>query len=291
MVLVTARYVMPFVLAATLVLLATLPPPRRAASARSRSSASRFPIGLESIDARETRSALALVDVDHRRRWWSRCSCPTRSRLAVGSRRDRRRDGRLTSTASRARSPDILRLGARGPRRCSSGGRHAPPSVKRRPVAVRAARAMSASAAGRRDCARATALRMRLRTGRDALGARVRVRAGATLPSNIAAGSRRARHHARARASRSIGPHAESYWARTGRLHIVASVPRNRVADVLAIVRARSRTRCSPNSPRPARPVAIAYVGVPDVARPTVSWTHVKYHGWIRRLLARPARR
>src|SRR5262249_54559927 len=27
-----------------------------------------------------------------------------------------------------------------------------------------------------------------------------------------------------------IGPHAESYWARTARLHIVANVPRNRVA-------------------------------------------------------------
>jgi hypothetical protein len=79
-----------------------------------------------------------------------------------------------------------------------------------------------------------------------------------------------------------IGPHAESYWARTARLHIVANVPRNRVAafwdlpvaaqdSLLAKFRAAGAT------------VAIATVG-PQSRQPDSTWTPVKYRGWMRAL-------
>lgn len=80
-----------------------------------------------------------------------------------------------------------------------------------------------------------------------------------------------------------IGPHAESYWARTGRLKIVASVPRPVVQDfwrlgpaerdsLLARFRAAGAT------------VAIASVG-PDVGSPDTTWTPVRFRGWIRPLV------
>ena len=46
-----------------------------------------------------------------------------------------------------------------------------------------------------------------------------------------------------------IGPHADSYWVRTGRMHIVANVPRP-LTSVLAAV-AAGATHCSPGSPAP----------------------------------------
>src|SRR5262249_11360196 len=79
-----------------------------------------------------------------------------------------------------------------------------------------------------------------------------------------------------------IGPHADSYWARTGRLHIVASVPTNRVLafwelskpaqdSLLSLFRAAGAT------------VAIATMGPPERS-PDSTWTPVTYDGWIRPL-------
>ena len=79
-----------------------------------------------------------------------------------------------------------------------------------------------------------------------------------------------------------IGPHAESYWARTGRLEIVANVPRPAAQDfwrlgsaqrdsLLALFRAAGAT------------VAIASIG-PDGGAPDGTWTSVAFRGWIRPL-------
>lgn len=79
-----------------------------------------------------------------------------------------------------------------------------------------------------------------------------------------------------------IGSHADSYWARTERLHIVANVPRNRVTafwelskpaqdSLLALFRAAGAT------------VAIATIG-PSGAAPDSTWKPVKHDGWIRPL-------
>jgi hypothetical protein len=79
-----------------------------------------------------------------------------------------------------------------------------------------------------------------------------------------------------------VGPHAEAYWARTARLHIVANVPTNRVRafwalpkssqdSLLALFRASGAT------------VAIATLP-PAGGSPDSSWTPLKYRGWMRPL-------
>jgi len=79
-----------------------------------------------------------------------------------------------------------------------------------------------------------------------------------------------------------VGPHAESYWARTARLHIVANVPRNRVAafwDLPAVAQDSllAEFRASGAS------VVIATIP-PSSGRLDSTWTPIKYRGWIRPL-------
>lgn len=79
-----------------------------------------------------------------------------------------------------------------------------------------------------------------------------------------------------------IGPHAESYWARAGRLHIVASVPRNRVSEFWQLPKASQDSLLDAFAAAGAT-YAIATLGVPD-APPDSTWATVKYHGRIRRI-------
>jgi hypothetical protein len=79
-----------------------------------------------------------------------------------------------------------------------------------------------------------------------------------------------------------IGPHAEAYWARTARLHIVANVPANRVRafwslpkpsqdSLLSLFRAAGAT------------VAIATIGPSDAVLDS-TWVPLEYHAWVRPL-------
>ena len=79
-----------------------------------------------------------------------------------------------------------------------------------------------------------------------------------------------------------IGPHAESYWARTARLHIVASVPRNRVSEFWKLSPAAQDSLLDAFAAAGAT-YAIATVGVPGVP-PDSTWEAVKYHGEIKKL-------
>jgi hypothetical protein len=79
-----------------------------------------------------------------------------------------------------------------------------------------------------------------------------------------------------------IGPHAESYWARSGRLNIVANVPRTRVSDFWKLP-PQARDSLLHLFSAAGATVAVASVG-PDGGAPDSSWTPVKYHGWIRSL-------
>jgi len=79
-----------------------------------------------------------------------------------------------------------------------------------------------------------------------------------------------------------IGPHAESYWARSGRLNIVADVPRTRVSDFWKLP-PQDREALLNEFAAAGATVAIASIG-PDAGAPDSSWTPVKYRGWIRKL-------
>jgi len=85
-----------------------------------------------------------------------------------------------------------------------------------------------------------------------------------------------------------IGPHADSYWARTGRLKIVASVPRPVVPMFWRLSRAGRDSLLTAFAAAGAQ-VAIVSVG-PDstMPPPDSSWTPVRYRGWIRPLTGRP---
>jgi hypothetical protein len=79
-----------------------------------------------------------------------------------------------------------------------------------------------------------------------------------------------------------IGPHAESYWARSGRMNIVANVPRTRVSDFWKLPVERRDALLNEFAAAGAT-VAIASIG-PASGAPDSSWTPVKYKGWIRKL-------
>ena len=84
-----------------------------------------------------------------------------------------------------------------------------------------------------------------------------------------------------------IGPHAEAYWARSGRMHIVADVPPPRAEAFWRLSRA-SQDSLLTEFARAGASVAIASVG-PDRGSPDTTWRPVHYGGWIRPL-ARSAR-
>lgn len=285
MVLVTARYVMPFVLAGTVILLATLPVPRRVHPLAALIGVA-VPIVLESIDDRSV-VALALVvsivggmvagallaradgPMD---RWtgWRRTLWALGVLLASG----------VTHVLLPSALPGILLLGGAGLAAVFWGMSRA--AIRRgRPVRF----ATSSSAAAVVVIGALLVLRFGGRLGQDE-DARARAASAAwgNLSANIAS---ELASHGVGPGSRIaiIGPHAESYWARTGRLKIVASVPRP-VVPAFWRLTSQARDSLLQEFARAGATTAIASVG-PDSGSPPPdsSWIPVRYRGWIRPLM------
>jgi hypothetical protein len=79
-----------------------------------------------------------------------------------------------------------------------------------------------------------------------------------------------------------IGPHAESYWARAGRLKIVANVPRP-AAQAFWRLSPGGRDSLLARFQAAGAMVAIASIG-PAAGQPDSNWTPVGFRGWIRPL-------
>jgi len=79
-----------------------------------------------------------------------------------------------------------------------------------------------------------------------------------------------------------VGPHAESYWVRTARLHIAADVPPPVVEAFWKLALARRDSLLDEFASAGAT-VAIATIG-PERGAPDSTWTPLRYHGWLRRL-------
>lgn len=79
-----------------------------------------------------------------------------------------------------------------------------------------------------------------------------------------------------------VGPHAEAYWARTGRLRIVADVPSTRTKEFWQLP-AAGRDSLLAEFAGAGATVAVASVG-PETGTPDSTWTAVPFHGWIRKL-------
>jgi hypothetical protein len=79
-----------------------------------------------------------------------------------------------------------------------------------------------------------------------------------------------------------IGPHAEAYWARAGRLKIVADVPRDLAPHFWNLPPA-ARDSLLAVFANAGATVAVASVG-PAHGTPDSTWTPVTYGGWVREL-------
>ncbi len=277
MVLVTARYVMPFVLAGTLVLLATLPAPRRLHPLALLIGVV-IPIGLLSIDDRSAVALAVVVSIVGAMVAGAKIPMRSWALWALGV----IVVAEIVHILLPAAFPGILLLGGAALAAAlwwtSRGAIHSG-----RPV--RFARGAMAA------CGLAAALWLlypfaqRLRKDEDALGRASESRWG-NLSANIAADLAA---HGVGPGTRVavIGPHADSYWARTGRLKIVANVPRPVVPMFWRLSRGGQDSLLTAFAAAGAQ-VAIASVG-PDstMPPPDSSWTPVRYRGWIRPLTAR----
>jgi hypothetical protein len=272
LVLVTARYVMPFLLAGMLTLLATLPRPRRMLPLMAMLGIA-IPIGLEST-SNDTVFGLALVAAAVAAMTIG-ALVPTRSRLVWGL--VVFAGFVLTQIFLPPSSPDVVRLGAvliavlfwLTARSAVRGGR--PIQFAHRATAALAL--VLTMVLGLR-------LERRLRQDGSALS-----RAASTGWGNVQlkiAQDLSAHGIGEGTPIALIGPHAESYWARAARLNIVANVPRTRTSAFWQLSPA-SRDSLLQAFAAAGATVAIASIG-PDGARPDSSWTPVQYRGWIRRL-------
>lgn len=276
LVLVTARYFMPFVLAGALTLLATLPVPRRI-HPLALLIAVAILIGLESLDDRSAVALAVVVSIVGAMVAGTAMSTRRRALWVVGV----LITAELVHILLPAAFPGILLVGGAG---LAAALWALCRGAERRDPAVFARRAIGA-------CAVAAALWLaypfaqRLHKDGDAL-ARASSTTWGNLSANIAADLAR---HGVTPGTRIavIGPHADSYWARTGRLKIVANVPRPIVPNFWRLSPAAQDSLLGEFSRAGAR-VAIASVG-PDSgsAPPDSTWTPVHYRGWIR-LLAAP---
>lgn len=79
-----------------------------------------------------------------------------------------------------------------------------------------------------------------------------------------------------------IGPHAESYWVRAGRMHIVADVPRTRTEAFWRLSQLAQDSLLREFALAGAT-VVIASVG-PSSGVPDRRWVRLRYYGWIRPL-------
>jgi hypothetical protein len=281
MVLVTARYFMPFVLAGIVVLLATLPAPRRVHPLALLIGIA-IPIVLESID---DRSAVALALVV------SIVGGMVAGTL-MGGRVDGWTGGRrllwaigvlvaagVTHVVLPAAFPGILLVG---------GAALAAALWAMSRAAIRAWRpvrfAHSLGAALALVVGTLLVLRFagRLSDDRAALERAGSPRWG-NLSANIAADLA---GHGVGPGTRIavIGPHADPYWARTGRLKIVASVPGPAAPMFWRLSRAQQDSLLAIFAAAGGQ-VAIASVGpASGESRPDSSWLPVRYRGWIRPL-------
>lgn len=272
MVIVTARYVMPFILASTLTLLATLPLPRRLNPHRLLFGLA-IPVGLEMLQP-QTILGLALV-ASVLGGMLAGVLVPTRRRalwiVTIGVALI------VTRIILPPSLPDLLRYGA---------GALAVVLWRTSLVAVRTNRtaAFAERALSALGCLLAAVLLLRLglRLGQDrAALQRAASDTWGNVQWNIA---RDLRAHGITPGARVavIGPHAESYWVRSGRMHIVASVPRTRVAAFWHLSRSGQDSLLSVFA-RAGATVAIASIG-PESGAPDSTWEPVRYHGWIRPL-------
>jgi hypothetical protein len=83
-----------------------------------------------------------------------------------------------------------------------------------------------------------------------------------------------------------IGPHAESYWARTARVKIVANVPDPLVPVYWMLPESRRDSILARFADRGAR-VAIV-TRPPDDGHLDASWVPLRYGGWMRQLTSSP---
>jgi hypothetical protein len=272
LVIVTARYVMPFVVTGVLVLLALTPRPRRMLPLLALLGVV-VPLGMEAA-SNETRIGLTTV-------------AAIVAGMVAGALISDRRPALWTlgviASALIARlllppsAADVSRMGA------------VLVSVLFWFAARSAIRANRTIQFAQRSTAALTillvallGLRFEIRVGQDALAfARARLPGWGNVSVNIA---NELAGHGVAPGTRValIGPHAESYWARSGRLNIVANVPRTTVSEFWKLP-ADARDALLNEFAAAGATVAIASVG-PDVGAPDSSWTPVKYRGWIRKL-------
>jgi hypothetical protein len=272
LVLVTARYVMAFLLAGMLTLLATLPLPRRMLPLLAMLGIA-IPIGLEST-SNESVFGLVLITA----------AVAAMTIGAVVSTRWRLLWAIVVLIGFVAvqillppSAPDIVRLGSvliavlfwLTARYAIRAGHP-----------IRFAHRATAALALTLTIVFALRLERRLRQDIDALR-----RAGSAELGNVqlkTAQDYAARGVVEGTPIALIGPHAESYWARTGRLKIVASVPKTR-ATAFWQLSPESRDSLLSAFAAAGATVAIASIG-PDGAPPDSSWTPVQSRGWIRRL-------
>jgi hypothetical protein len=272
LVLVTARYVMPFVLAGTLALLATIPRPRRMLPLLAMLGVA-IPLGLEAASS-ETIIGMTVVA--------SVIAGMTAAALIPDRYPAVWTLGFLGATiASRfilpPSAPDIARLGAFLVAIVFWFSARS---------AVRAQRtvlfAQRASIAMMVLMFAVLAIRWEARLKQDVAGL---IRAGAPGWGNLSVkvADELARHGIGPGTRVAIiGPHAESYWARIGRLNIVADVPRTRTEDFWKLPIERREALLQEFAAAGAT-VAIASIG-PAGGAPDSSWTPVNYKAWIRRL-------
>lgn len=272
MVIVTTRYVMPFVLAGTLTLLATLPLPRRI-NPHWFLLGLAIPIVLEAVQP-QTAPGLALVasvlggvlagvlTPTHRRGLWMMTLL-------------------VALTVTRVVLPpvfaELLRVGATG--LAVVLWRASLAAVRNHRTLQFAERALSALGL---LLFAVLLLRLGLRLDQDhsALG-----RAASADWGNAQwkiAGDLRLHGVSPGERIALIGPHAESYWVRTGRMHIVANVPRTRT-DAFWRLSQPAQDSLLREFALAGATVAIASVGPPRGA-PDGRWAPLRYHGWIRPL-------
>lgn len=272
LVIVTARYIMPFVLAGTLTLLATLPIARRIRPIWALVGIA-LPIAVEALQAR-TAAGLAIVTsivggtvvgvlVPARRRWlWVLALV-----FAMGL-------TRLVLTPSDRRELVLGSLALAAAfwflsRRAIVNGR-----------TLRFAYQSQLALATLLAIVLATRFAVRLKQDVDKLQFYGRAPSN-NIEWNVA---KELASHGVLPGTRVavIGPHAESYWARASRVHITANVPAPLTDAFWQLVPA-ARDSLLAQFAAAGATVAVATIGPPDGV-PDSTWLPVRYHGWIRRL-------
>jgi hypothetical protein len=272
MVLVTARYVMPFVLAGTLALVAALPIGKRMIPLAAVIGVA-TPIVLEALDTR-SEAALALV-------------ISIVGGLVAGVALSRRRSVLWATGIVLAMAITRVVFPASFPAILLPGG-----------AALVGAIWLMSKRAAQSDQAERFARRLEGALG-VAIGVLLVARFSARLAQDAHAFSRAAspawgnvpwriasdlEQHGVGPGTRIalIGPHAESYWARTGRLKIVANVPRPAAPAFWRLSPARRDSLLAEFAAAGAS-VAIASIG-PDDGAPDSTWQPVRFRGWVRPL-------